>query len=139
MKIAFYKGAGDWTDKLIRLWTFGKYSHCEIIYNDEWFSSSWYDGGVRKKLITLKPENWDIFQIKVNIDDNYFIDFYNKTNGKKYDLKGILLSQIFPFNKQNNDEYFCSEWCANIFKLKNTTINPNELFIELRKLKYIGE
>lgn len=139
MKIAFYKGEGGWTDKLIRLWTGGIYSHCEIIYEDEWYSSSWYDGGVRRKKITLKPENWDIYNIKTYINEQDFLEFFERTNHKKYDLKGIFLSQIIPLKSQDSDKYFCSEWCSIIFKLNNTAINPNKLSEELKKLKYIGE
>ena len=49
MKVACYKGEGDWADKLIRFWTGGIYSHVEIVIGDLWYTSSWYDGGVARR------------------------------------------------------------------------------------------
>ena len=48
-KIAFYKAKGNIIDKSIRLWTRSKYSHCEIVIGENWYSSSPRDKGVRAK------------------------------------------------------------------------------------------
>lgn len=50
VQLAFYKAKGDWVDKVIRWWTSSKYSHCEVVIGDEWFSSSPRDGGVNAKI-----------------------------------------------------------------------------------------
>lgn len=131
MKVAFYKGKGGWTDKLIRFWTLSQYSHCEIVIGDYWYSSSWYDGGVRRKKIDYNPESWDF--IEVPYDESIIVEFFHQTQGKEYDLKGIVLSQIFPFKTQDMDKYYCSEWCAIALGLKDTIVSPEELWEELNK------
>ena len=42
IKVAFYKGRGNWKNKIIRWWTKSKYSHAELILPDEitWVSIS---------------------------------------------------------------------------------------------------
>ena len=132
MKIAFYKAEGDWTDKLIRFWTGGNYSHCEIVIDELWYSSSWYDGGVRCKNIILNKENWDVFELSKD-DEKFVLELFEKTKNSKYDIKGIFLSNIFAFNIHSKNKYWCSEWCAIALKLKNTNLDPNELFLELNK------
>ncbi len=133
MKVAFYKGQGDWTDKLIRFWTGGIYSHCEIIIDDYWYTSSWYDGGVVKRKINPNLEHWDIYEINLpyNIKtklENEVKSFYENTRGSKYDLTGILLNEIIPLNIQKTNMYYCSEWCClamnNKIKIENCSINP---------------
>lgn len=47
VRLAFYKGEGDWVDKVVRWWTKSQYSHVEVIVGDTWYSSSPRDGGVR--------------------------------------------------------------------------------------------
>ena len=51
MKLAFYKGKGNWVDLIIRVFTNSPYSHVEIVLNKDWYSSSPRDGGVRVKQI----------------------------------------------------------------------------------------
>ena len=49
VRLAFYKGEGDWVDKLVRWWTKSQYSHVEVVGN-MWVSSSPRDGGVNAKI-----------------------------------------------------------------------------------------
>ena len=56
MRVAFYKGEGNFFDKLIRWWTKSSYSHCELIFSDGiFFSADPRDGGVRYKNIVPDP------------------------------------------------------------------------------------
>ena len=56
--ISFHKPKGL-VGYLIALRTFGKYSHCEFIYNNEVYLAN--PGGVRKK-VYLPSNNTDIFE-----------------------------------------------------------------------------
>ena len=142
--VIFYKGKRPWTepknklsDFLIRQFTHGKYSHCEIAVQTEspafyeCFTSSIRDGGVRSKTMILKEDHWD--KIEINIDLHKMMEFYTKTKGCKYDLLGclgILTSKI----KHRKSKYFCSEWCAEFLGYKNSEkISPNELYKAMTK------
>ncbi len=76
--LAFYKGRGktraqqilDWA---IRFSTRGQYSHVELIagtvlHGDiaQCLSSSGLDGGVRARRILLKPESWDLVELRID-------------------------------------------------------------------------
>ena len=125
------------SDFLIRQFTHGKYSHCEIAVQTELpafyecFTSSIRDGGVRSKTLILKEDHWD--KIEINIDLHKMMEFYTKTKGCKYDLLGclgILTSKI----KHRKSKYFCSEWCAEVLGYKNSEkISPNELYKAMTK------
>lgn len=121
-------------DEIIRLFTKGKYSHCEIAIQEEndanytCYSSSNRDGGVRKKYMELQPERWDLIEIdqsKVKVSDIKSI--YNKTVGCKYDFFGAC-GVILGFGNAKS-RYFCSEWCAEALKLKLPhTFSPVSLY-----------
>jgi len=115
VKIAFYKSSGDLVDKTIRLLTKSQYSHCEIIYNDLWYSSSPRDKGVRKKVITEDNTKWDIFHIY--IDEDRLQNIYTKYAASGYDFLGIFLSILFKFKIQDKNKVFCSEFLAEILGL----------------------
>lgn len=127
--VVFYKGKRPFyqvkyavSDFLIRKFTKSKYSHCEIaiqIKNSDsylCFSSSFRDGGVRAKVIKLKEHHWDF--VKVDVDEDKLYEFFDNTVGMKYDLLGclgILSNKI----KHKKNEYFCSEWCAEVLGYEN--------------------
>lgn len=95
---------------LIALWTLGKYSHTEFIYNGNAYLAN--PGGVRKQKYKHK-EHFDIYEI-VGFNPQEVIDFFQVTEGKPYDYPAIFGSQLFYFlNAQDDDKYFCSEWCLN--------------------------
>jgi len=127
--IAFYKVYGNpcatWLDYIIALFSFGSYSHVEILLdNDLAFSSSGRDGCVRYAHINRKDpsflDRWDVIKITSDrIEDVIYEETLSKVNkmlGKKYDYLGALLS-IFRMPKSfNKDKYFCSELVAEILK-----------------------
>lgn len=134
VKIIFYKAAkGNWKDKLISLWTLGKYSHCEILYDGFCYSSSGPDNGVRKKEFVITDE-WDILELSYNYNEDIskLHDFYNESVGSKYDWIGLFFK--FILNKEYpNKKYYCSEWCAiclnNIYNIRlKTNISPSDLY-----------
>lgn len=128
--LAFYKGKGNFIDKVIRFFTRSKFSHCEIAIRDDGdffycFSSSPRDGGVREKHMQLKGENWEL--LPFDLDQEKVQAFYNKTKGLKYDFWGAVRI-ILPFVKQKRSRYFCSEWIANELGLENpSSYSPGKL------------
>jgi len=113
LKIAFYKGKGTIFDKLIRLWTFSKYSHVELVNQDSpdnwlWYTSSPRDGGVVVRNIEYNADHWDLFDINIPHEQDV-LDFIQTRVNKKYDWLGIILSQILKLNIHNQNRWFCSE------------------------------
>ena len=131
---------------LISLWTLGKYSHAEFIYNNQVFLSN--PGGVRtQKFKYLK--NMDIYELDSNIDAKDIIEFFKTAQGKGYDYLGIL-GQFFYANKvQDDDRYFCSEFCLNAidyalqftltYKLKSLKDRVGYQFSPVKLYKYLKD
>jgi hypothetical protein len=110
--LALYKGNGTLFNRLIRLWTRSKYSHCEIVMPDgRWLSASDMDGGVRAKIITLNLEHWDLIPLPW-ASPNLIWDLYDRHHGKGYDWAGIFFSQLLASGVHSRRRMFCSEFCA---------------------------
>lgn len=134
--LAFYKANckyADCMDKIIAWWTKGKYSHVEIII-DKYQYSSFTKNGVRKKPHYFNPDVWDYIDIEVP-DVKAILDFFNKTEGKKYDWWGVF-GFVIPI-RQKKRRYFCSEWVTEALQkagyekvkgLKPHKISPNKLY-----------
>jgi len=140
--IAFYKGNGGnfWQrtqDRLIRFFTRGKYSHCEMVISldildseYECYSSSPRDGGVRHKSMPLPPEKWDLVEVEAWYDD--MVNFYDLHKGKKYDWLGVL--GFVLRTRQNPDRYFCSEYVAEFLGFPEPwRFSPNDLYAILNR------
>jgi len=139
--IAFYKGnGGNWwqrlQDRLIRLFTRGEYSHCEIA--DDFcepryygcFTSSPRDGGVRFKKMELPSEKWDLIEFRVNYSE--VLNFYLTHKGKKYDWLGVL--GFVLRTKQSPNRYFCSEYVAEFLGFPEPwRFSPNDLYAILKR------
>ena len=136
-KIAFYKGLTaphrDWTDWVICKWTRGPYSHVELVIDGFMYSSSPRDGSVRRKPHKVDNTTWDY--VDVDINQKNVLEFYNMTDGDKYDWAGIL-GFIIPI-KDRTHNWFCSEWVSNALKIAGysplwpkepSKISPNKLF-----------
>lgn len=122
-------------DDIIKSFTHGKYSHCELVFKGTkdgrymCYTSSNRDGGVRKKIMELPADRWDLVPVK--IDYNQVFRFYQKTVGCKYDLCGAI-GVVTRFGNVKN-RYFCSEWCAEALKLKQPhKYSPNSLYQYLK-------
>ena len=127
VKLAFYKGEGNWVDKVVRWWTKSQYSHVEVIVGDTWISSSPRDGGVRSmRMESYNAEHWDIIGYP-GVSASDVFDLFRNTKGSKYDFIGILFSQVLPIGLHSNTKWYCSEWAAEL-KYDNTNISPQELY-----------
>ncbi|WP_064590500.1 hypothetical protein, partial [Streptobacillus moniliformis] len=104
--IAFYKDNYKWWSRLIKWFTKGKYSHCEL-YIDNYLIGISTEQRVRIKENALNLKKWDIFELR-GVTEKDVMTFYEKTKGKKYDWKGILLTQVFNLRRHSKDKYTCS-------------------------------
>lgn len=152
--LALYKGnGGNWwerlEDTLIRFFTRGKYSHCEIAIEKsdfrtgekypeisyDCYSSSPRDGGVRCKKIDVSDRlKWDLIALK-GVNESQIKSYFSRTKGAKYDHLGAL--GVIAGLKASKTKFFCSEWCFNaIFNSENGWhFSPNALSVLVRGLK----
>ena len=137
---------------LISAWTLGNYSHCEFIYNNEVYLAN--PGGVRKQPFEYK-KNFDIFELDSNIEAQDILEFFEEVKGAGYDYQGILGQFFYASKVQNDDRYFCSEFCLNAidyalqftltYKLKSLKdrvgyqFSPSKLFKYLKDMELIKE
>ena len=110
MQVAFYIASkGNKLDKWIGLLTWGKYSHCELVFsNGASFSSSPRDGGTRFKNIKFNPEHWDF--VEVNLSSSQEVDTYIfclSESNKPYDWLGAIFR--LPLWR---GRWYCSEICV---------------------------
>lgn len=125
VKLAFYKYTGDAYDRLIKLFTRSKYSHCELIVEGISYSSSPQDGGVRAKEIHFKSDRWDI--IDVPGDPKEIVHWFSEHHGQKYDWFGAIKT-VFPLSPNYGSKWFCSEACAAALQLKREKwFDPGDL------------
>jgi len=114
MKIALYKGppedvAHSISHYSIRLWTFSKYSHAEIVVDGVCYSSSSRDGGVRSKVIDLESGRWDVFEISDDPElKKRVLAWFAKHDGDPYDYRNIIRF-VLPFVGHNDKHWVCFE------------------------------
>lgn len=115
MHVAFYKAPGTLTDKLIRWWLHGPYSHCELVFElvdngpSLCISSSLRDSGVRSKRILLDSESWDVVHVEADIAAAWAWAAEHDREG--YDLLG-LAGFVWRPEVGDREKWFCSEAVA---------------------------
>lgn len=112
VRLALYKGRGTAFNAAIRWWTGSIYSHCELVVDGASYSSSLMDGGVRAKIITFDPERWDFIDLPW-ADSDSIVEYFYQTEKDRYNIAGLLASQVLNRNQAFRHAQFCSEWCAN--------------------------
>jgi hypothetical protein len=124
IKVAFYRGKGNWKNKIIRWWTKSPYSHAELILPDgiTWVSISPFltsTVSARSAYQVKNLDDWDFLTFDLSWREpvrNYQVEqlhnFIGETNGAKYDWVGMILSQMFPYLIKHRDKWYCSEWIA---------------------------
>ena len=131
---------------LIALWTLGKYSHCEFVYNGQVFLSN--PGGVRTRKFEYQ-KNMEIYELDSKIDPKDVIDFFKTAQGKGYDYLGILGQFFYAGKVQDDNRYFCSEFCLNAidyalqftltYKLKSLKDRVGYQFSPVKLHKYLRD
>lgn len=113
IKVAFYRGKGNWANKLIRWWTRSEYSHVELFFADKnisW-SSSGRDKGVRFKKIIFAHDKWDMITIPCTAEAEDKIYKWCEEITKKnhgYAWKDIFAFVLSPL-ENDKARFFCSE------------------------------
>lgn len=147
-KIAFYRGRKSGKgimpiifralDSITRAVTKGPYSHCELVEElpdgtYKCFSSSYRDGGVRSKILSLDSDSWDL------VDAPYLTaeaveEVKRRTVGLKYDLVGAVGVVILSPDRPH--KWFCSELAAEVIGLKEPwRYSPNTLYSVVQRLE----
>lgn len=128
-QLAFYKGKGDITDKLIRWWTNSSYSHVELVMDGMWYSTSPRDLKVRVKRIAVMEGNWDF--VEVEVDRDKVLEFYDRTKGSGYDWCGIVCNEVMRTKLHSKNKWYCSEWVASALGMNPSQVSPQELWESL--------
>jgi len=115
IKVAFFKGEGNCLNRIVRWWTKSAYSHAELVLPDgiTWLGISPFvksKVASRKKLIIDYGE-WDFLSISVTQEQvDIIMEFFEDTEGHRYDWIGMLLSQFLPCKIKHKKRWYCSEW-----------------------------
>lgn len=134
IRVAFYKARGNLFDRLIRLWTGSPYSHCELVLDGRWLTSSPRDGGVREAQIDPDPDTWDFLDLP-QADAERIEALFQAERGAGYDWLGIACCQVLPLGLESRRRWFCSEFCAAALGLAHPARwSPGGLFAELQRM-----
>ena len=154
VKIGFYKGNGHGVMQLIvhfliRLRTWGKYTHVELIDDggskdmSDWV---WYGattrnpGGTAKRHIEFHYKNWDIFELSKEVEYQPAFTWMDRHLGHKYDWLGIWFYQFLRIRIESPQNFFCSEYIAGALqntdlmkedKAAPTSYSPHKLYKKL--------
>ena len=149
--LAMYRGHGSTAkekcvDNIIRFFTRGTYSHCEIVkvnpkelekpvFKAQAWTASPRDKGVRTAVLKFDQSKWDFIPLPT---DNSFEprlqQYFHDTKGLPYDMIGAI--GVVLGTPQSPSKFFCSEWCYNvIFNSKDGwRFSPHELGLILKDL-----
>lgn len=137
-KTLFYRSL----DTLTKWLTRGRYSHCELAIKRKdgryvCYSSSYRDGGVRKKVMRLPTARWDLIPLTVEADT--VRRYYAKTLSCGYDRLGAL-GLVLPL-PYSGHQYFCSEWCFDALAAEGCRqgwrFSPNDLAVVAQLYEYL--
>tara|TARA_R100000008_G_C3563423_1_gene157601 strand:+ start:401 stop:907 length:507 start_codon:yes stop_codon:yes gene_type:complete len=124
IQIAFYKGKGNWLNRLICWWTKSRYSHAELVLpdNKHWIGiSPFLSSKVESRIKTdCNIEEWDFVDFKITEEQlKTILAFFKETKECRYDWIGMLLSQFLPFHIKRKNKWYCSEWIAYALRISN--------------------
>lgn len=124
IRIAFYKGKGNWKNKIIRWWTQSPYSHVELVMPDNytWISiSPLLTSVVSSRIKTdFDLKNWDFVELQISDEQHKtLLEFFEDTRGCSYDWIGMIFSQLLPFHIKRKNKWYCSEWIAYALRISD--------------------
>ena len=84
IKIAFYRGRGDFINAIVRWWTKSIYSHAELILPDDttWISisPSFKSKIMRRLKLDIDYSEWDFIEIEVSREQyDVILEFFEET------------------------------------------------------------
>lgn len=112
--LALYKGppAPLWRKVghyAIRLWTWSRWSHAELVIDGWCYSASVMDGGVRRKQIDLDSGHWDIVPIELTQGEcAKALAWFLVNEDAGYDFRNIA-RWVIPLVPQHPMQYVCYE------------------------------
>lgn len=111
VSIVFYKGNGNFRDRLIRVWTKSPYSHTEFGRSDGFYhSNDRFTLVSRLDSLEISQEEWEVFEITLPSEIVKRIERRQiRKNGTTYDWVGILFSQLFRLGWHDKKRWFCSK------------------------------
>lgn len=111
VSLVFYKGSGNFRDKLIRLWTASPYSHCEFGRSDGLYHSNDRFALVsRLESFEVSQEEWEVCEIRLPSEIIEKVERRQlQKNGSTYDWIGIIFSQVFRLGLHDKKRWFCSK------------------------------
>jgi len=116
---------------LIKWKTKSEYFHVEMIIKNKWISTNPTANTVYIHDLLPLNDHYDYFNINIHgAKVNKMLKFAESQVGKKYDWKGIFLSQAVDFNIDNKNKWFCSEFVAEMLKIGgyNTNNKPSNQY-----------
>jgi len=142
IRIAFYKWKKTFFSKIIywkqkRLFPkkYAKYTHTELVFWSNSFSSSEVDGWTRIKQIDYKKKNWDFIDIELSNEKYQDILWFCMSKvWKEYWWWAIFFAQTLNFNCKWPDTYFCSEICCEWLQQAKILCGVSALFVEPAEL-----
>jgi hypothetical protein len=124
-------GAVQWLTK-------SQYSHTELCLGNPFenpvicISASGIDGGVRSKIMQLKPEHWDTVPMPW-VDHYAAIHFLRAEQGAKYDYAGVLRFLLPWAVSASKSRWFCSEAVAAMVGLDDPwRFSPADLHVVVK-------
>lgn len=115
VQLALYKGPPQRDLKhtishfAIRLWTWSRWSHAELVIDGVCYSSSSRDGGVRAKTIDLNSGRWDAVDIALSdVQVAQALAWFLVNDGDRYDWAGVWRF-VIPLLPQSESRWFCFE------------------------------
>ena len=117
IKVAFFKGGGNYLNSIVRRWTDSVYSHAELVLPDNvtWVGISPFLKSKVTSRIKLEVDHseWDFISIPVTQEQlDIIMEFFEDTKDQCYDWLGMLLSQFLPCKIKHKKRWYCSEWIA---------------------------
>ena len=100
------------------------------------------DGGIRKKSSSgLHEADWDEVDLSFlgTEIESRVLEFFNSTEGLKYDIVDLFLNQIINTNRVVSRGSFCSDWCAQALGIPHSALYSPEtlrgLLLYIKSLK----
>jgi hypothetical protein len=137
LEIAFRKAEPSLSSKIIRWWIKSPYSHCELVFsNGLTFSAYIEEYRTCFKNKEHLDSEWDYITLPMSIENEYKIyQFCLKETDCKYDIIGLVFTQIIPLSFENPYWWFCSEVCTAALQANNMLLgivphetDPGELY-----------
>jgi hypothetical protein len=127
--LCFYRAEfGGWIDKAIAAHDRGIFSHVELFWEkretDNWFSSSWRDGGTRFKQIDGSTGHWRYVNVPATLEyEDRVYEWCRGEVGHEYDMAGVV-NFLIPLRKPDPTRWFCSEVTS--YSLREVGLLPQD-------------